>query len=142
MLKWLRNDEKGFTLVELMMVIVILGVLAGVAVPMVGNMRKNAVAAKLGSYADSIGTAVVMDMMTAVTPVFPTDATGITDLVKFQGETVPTTLALVFTKPAAAPTVNTLYISHNSTDKSFTIFAYSAGQATEVLTRTFSYAEK
>jgi len=59
MFAWLRKNDRGFTLVELMMVIVILGILAGVAIPLIGNMRDRAWAAKLAATADAIGTAVI-----------------------------------------------------------------------------------
>jgi prepilin-type N-terminal cleavage/methylation domain-containing protein len=63
--KWLAKDEQGFTLVELMMVIVILAILTGVAVPMVSRIQRNAWAAKLTSLADSLGSAIVVDAMMA-----------------------------------------------------------------------------
>jgi prepilin-type N-terminal cleavage/methylation domain-containing protein len=86
MLNKFRNNDKGFTLVELMMVIVILGVLAGVAVPMVGNMRKNALRAKLGSYADSLGTAILMESM--ANPEFELDTADWESLISIQGDNV------------------------------------------------------
>lgn len=61
--KWLAKDEQGFTLVELMMVIVILAILTGVAVPLVGRMQKNAWEAKLTSIADTLGSAIVLNAL-------------------------------------------------------------------------------
>lgn len=79
-LQWLRRDEHGFTLVELMMVIVILGVLAGVAVPITSTLRRNAAKAKLAAYADSWAQAILMQAVTEGALPAGTDATEVGDL--------------------------------------------------------------
>lgn len=51
------NSDKGFTLIELIMVIVILGVLGGVAIGKFGDLKERAKQAKVDSMAEALETA-------------------------------------------------------------------------------------
>lgn len=85
----MRSDRSskrraGFTMIELMVVVVIVGVLASVAVPLYGKYVKNAriteATAQLGSIVTSAKTWAQEHVSNAGNPTWPSGAGGIVDL--------------------------------------------------------------
>lgn len=114
-MKKMFKNEKGFTLIELMIVIAILGILAAVAIPNFLNARGKAQDASALSSLEAVKTA--LEMYAADNGVYPTlaNATG-TALSTALGEDFPTNIKLDTTVAGALDYVN-------SDDNEYRIYA-------------------
>jgi len=113
-------NEKGFTLIELVMVIVILGILAAVAIPKFVDLSGEALTASKKGMSGAVKSAhavlVASRAATSTTPINPTvtilaagitpegtaAATGVTVTINGTGYTVPTYTDASCTTPTAA----------------------------------------
>ncbi len=75
-----RSDQKGFTLIELMVVIAILALLGGIVAPQVMNKLKEAKPQKVGIDIERIGMA--LDMYAVQNGDYPTTEQGIDALLR------------------------------------------------------------
>ncbi len=97
------NKQKGFTLIELVVVMVLLGILAAYAVPKFYDFSTQANIADLNGLAGALNSANV----TAHGAALATSQTGATGSITMEGSAV----ALVFGYPSAAGIANAVNIS-------------------------------
>jgi prepilin-type N-terminal cleavage/methylation domain-containing protein len=85
-MKWMtrKRNQKGFTMIELMVVVVIVGILAAIAIPLYGKYIKNARVSEATGRMGEIVTAAKAwaqeNQDTSGNPVWPSGAGGIVDL--------------------------------------------------------------
>jgi prepilin-type N-terminal cleavage/methylation domain-containing protein len=103
----MKNVQKGFTLIELMIVVAIIGILAAVAIPAYSDYTKKAKATELVQGASALKTAVEICMSdfpdSYATECLPTANNGIPEDLGTYGTATAT--ALVGTKVVAAKQV-------------------------------------
>ncbi len=117
-----KNDEKGFTLIELTIVIVILGIISGVAVPRFSGLSDSArlsAARGVGGAMHSTITASHADYLVNANDYTATDV--INDSLFAGGAATPTVAGNVITWISGSSTYTWTYTPRNGADSAYLI---------------------
>ena len=96
--KRMQGNQRGFTLIELMIVVAIIGILTAIAFPLYANIQARARVAKAQADARTLASAVVV--YSAHTGVLPTLLTNLTSAVVVSGVSAGPFISPIPTQPA------------------------------------------
>lgn len=117
--KAMDEKEQGFTLVELLVVVIIIGILAAIAIPVFLNQRKSAVDAGIKSDLRTVANEVETQFIN--TQAYPATATSSAKAITIGGTTVTISNA------------NTTVVYTNDGDGTYTITGRNTAQGTGLL---------